>query len=414
MGERMRTILVPQYLKDFRCTGSACEDTCCRVWKVHIDHETYRKYQKIRDEELTGLIEKYIKRNRKAGHTDATYAEIKFLSDTSCPFLDKDCLCKIQLKRGMGYLSDVCETYPRVVNIVNNIFERSATLSCPEAAKVALLNPKEMEFDELEEPYNTRNCIAYRLNTSDIRFGHKPQKYIWELRIFIISLIQNRKIAISDRLIILGMFLKKLQEYSDEERCDEIPVLIGTYVDYLETGVFEEGIKDIPVQSDIQMELLKELAERRFFSGATNKRYFECFAQFLSGINYNNEETMQQNGERYKFAWEKYYEPYMKEHEYILENYLVNYVFATLFPINNKKSIFDTYIFLILHYALVKTLLIGMSGFHKGLTDELVIKLIYSFSRSVSHNQKFVNHMADLLKSKGYDSMSYMAILIKN
>ncbi|KNY28621.1 flagellin lysine-N-methylase [Pseudobacteroides cellulosolvens] len=414
MGERKRSILVPQYIEGFKCIGSACEDSCCVGWRVDIDNETYRKYQKVKDDELVGLFERYINRNRAVGHNDYSYAKIKLLPDLRCPFLDSDSLCKIHLKRGAEYLSNVCATYPRLTNVVNGTLERAATMSCPEVARLALLNPNQMEFDEMEESYNTRNIIKTDLNTRDLKFNNKFQKYFWELRIFIISLVQNRRFRLSERLIILGMFFKKLQEYLDEERIDDIPVLIGAYVNHLETDVFDENINEIPVQYNIQMELLKELADRRFSLGISSKRYIECFTQFITGINYKLEDTMEQNGERYRFAWENYYEPYMKEHEYILENYIVNYIFSTLFPISDEKNIFDTYMVMILHYALIKMMLIGMSEFHKGLTDELVIKLIQSFVKTIEHNQQFIQDITEVLKRNDYNSMTYMAILIKN
>lgn len=41
---------------------------------------------------------------------------------------------------------------------------------------------------------------------------------------------------------------------------------------------------------------------------------------------------------------------------------------------------------LVVHYALIKLILIGMSSYHKGLTAEPVLKLIQSFAKTVEHN----------------------------
>ena len=41
---RTRTLpaLMPRYTERFRCIGSACEDTCCASWTIHIDKKTYK------------------------------------------------------------------------------------------------------------------------------------------------------------------------------------------------------------------------------------------------------------------------------------------------------------------------------------------------------------------------------------
>ncbi|MEH7302496.1 hypothetical protein V7110_19775, partial [Neobacillus drentensis] len=97
----------------------------------------------------------------------------------------------------------------------------------------------------------------------------------------------------------------------------------------------------------------------------------------------------------------------------ILENYLVNYVFKNLFPFV-KNNMFEDYVMLIIHYSIIKLHLIGMAGYHNGLTIELVIKLIQSFSKTVEHSNVFLNRVLMLLKDNGFSTMAYMAILLKN
>lgn len=414
MIEKKRRILIPQYMKKFSCIGSACEDSCCIGWRVDIDHETYKKYQKVRDDALTPLMDQYIKRNRTEGHGEANHAKIKLLSDTSCPFLNEKTLCKIQLRFGEDYLSDVCTTYPRIVHSINGLMERSATVSCPEAARLVLLNPEPMEFDEDEESRDVRNVIKKTIKAEDLNLNNKPQKYLWEIRIFTITLLQNREYTLNERLIILGMFFQALQQMVSSGKNTEISGLIATYTVIIEEGSLRESLEAIPVQYNIQMELLKEIADKRYFMGVTSSRYLECFSEFLTGIQYTAESKVEEIGLRYQNAAKDYYEPFMNEHDYILENYLVNYVFKNLFPFTSDKSLFDAYMMLIIHYALIKMHLIGMAGFHEGLTEDLVVKLIQSFAKTVEHNQKYLDGIADQMRQNNFNTMAYMAILIKN
>lgn len=413
MSERKRRILTPHYMQSFKCIGSSCEDSCCVGWKVEIDSETYKKYRKIRDEELSILLDKYVNRNR-SNPDIRKYAKIKLIEDEKCPFLSEKMLCRIQIKRGEDYLSDVCTTYPRVSNMINNVLERSATMSCPEAARLALLNPQEMEFDEDEESITIRNIILNNFNTYDGSLRNKPQKYLWELRIFSINILQNRSYALWERLFILGLFFEKVQKHVDTNMIDQIPELILAYTDYINNGSFREGLSSISTLYTIQMELLKEAIGVRYDMGVASKRFFECTSEFMNGIGYTDETKAEELGQRYNEAYINYYEPFMKEHEYILENYLVDNIFKTLFPFSGEKSLFDAYMMLVLHYALIKMHLIGISAYHKGLTVEHVIKLIQSFAKGVEHNKEYPMYIADLMRKNNYNRMAYMSILIKN
>ena len=414
MSDKKRASLAPQYMKNFQCIGTACEDSCCVGWRVDIDHETWSKYRKTRHEELAPLLAKKITRNRSATKSEANYAKVKLEQGGACPFLSAEMLCRIQLGFGEGNLSNVCATYPRVTNLINGVLERSATMSCPIAAKIALLQPEPMEFDEDEEPAGIRNMIKNTINTHELKFSNKAEKHLWGLRIFSVATLQDRRYHVWERLVMLGIFYDRVQDAIQKEQANQIPDLIAVHKNLLDDGSSKTIIQGIPVQNTFQMELLKKIADKRYFSGVSNQRYLECFGEFLIGIQYTADSTVEEIGQRYHEAWQKYYEPYMREHEYILENYLVNYVFKNLFPFTAEKSVFDSYMMLIIHYALIKMLLIGVAGYYKGLNDEIVIKLIQSFVKTVEHNQKYLYEIADLMKQNKFNTMAYMAVLIKN
>lgn len=104
----------------------------------------------------------------------------------------------------------------------------------------------------------------------------------------------------------------------------------------------------------------------------------------------------------------------MSGHEYILENYLVNYVFKNLFPVVGD-DIFDNYVILITHYAMIKMMLIGMAGYRKeNFGIDYAVKLIQSFSRAVEHDKNYVKRIFELLKENKMDTLGYMAILVKD
>src|SRR5579862_1817025 len=130
-------LLHPGYFDAFHCIGSDCEDTCCIGWIVHVDKPTYDKYQQCSDPELGPSLRTLITINEK-GSNDDDFAKIVFTA-AGCAFLSGG-LCSIQERLGESYLSNMCATYPRVMNRAGDVLQRSLDLSCPEAARVALLN----------------------------------------------------------------------------------------------------------------------------------------------------------------------------------------------------------------------------------------------------------------------------------
>ncbi|MBN1064033.1 flagellin lysine-N-methylase [Clostridium botulinum] len=408
-----RNVLQPQYVKKFKCIGSNCTDSCCIGWTIGIDKNTYKKYKDLKNSELNPLIKRYISRNRSNIKCEDNYAKIKLKNDL-CPFLDEKRLCRIQLEKGHSYLSKVCITYPRMINKVDGVLEKSLTMSCPEAARLALLNKNPMEFDQDIELIETPYIYSLNLNTSDIKSISKGSKYFWDIRVFVISLLQNNKYELWERLIIVGMFIKKIQEEIDNKNFNNISNIISIYSRYVEEDSFKKQLNNISSEESIQIKLLKEIADKRHLFEIKNSKYIEFFSEFLKGIDYNEEDDIKEIGKRYKKAYMSYYGPFFNEYLYILENYCINYVFKSVFPFEEKKSMFDSYMMLIIHYSLIKMNLIGISAFHKGLTTETVIQLIQSFAKTIEHNKTYLNYIEKLMKDNKLNNIAYMAILLKN
>ncbi|PYE50643.1 lysine-N-methylase [Paenibacillus barcinonensis] len=412
MTVKNRTILVPEYMQDFACIGSACEDSCCIGWRVDIDQQTYKKYAKSRNIELKPLFDKNVSRHRSEP-TVHRYAKINMDEQGRCGFLSEENLCKIQLGLGEDYLSNVCSSYPRSINSIDGVLEKSTTLSCPEAARLTLLKPEGIQFNEVEEALDNKVWVNKQIITDNPNGKNKLIPYFWNLRIFTIQVLQNRTYTLAERLIVLGLFYQKIQSQVNEENYDAIEDTITLYSSMLEDPDTKNSLMDIPVNNIVQLKLSKELMDYRFGHGIKNGRYMECVIETLNGIMYTEDTSEEEIAERYTAASEEFFAPFMKEHEYILENYLVNYVFKNLFPFG-RSQVFDDYVMMVVHFSMIKLHLIGMSGFHKGLTTELVVKLVQSFAKTVEHNSNYLNNVLDLLESNNFKSMAYMSIMIKN
>ena len=414
MAPQTLQVLQPQYVNEFSCCGSACEDTCCSNWRIAVDKKTYQLYQKCPDVTVRSKLKTHVKRTRMYGN-DINYARIELTSKYSCPFLDEELLCSLQRKFGEKYLSVVCSAYPRVTNNVDSVIERSLNLSCPEAARAALLKPQIMEFDLMEEKQDIRRAPGLVIHTKQ---KNKINQFFWEIRTFIISLLQNRQYPLWQRLVILGLACSRISELQSAGNLHEIPETIEIYKSRISNGDYSQHLNVIQNNFVIQIELINILMNPQTFLEGTHQRFLrfqECFQEYYQGIVIDYQANEEEIIKRYSNAFANYYQPLMEQYEHILEHYLVNYVFRTLFPFGDGKSVFEHYVMMIIDLSLLKTLLIGMSSFHREqFSVEHVIKAIQTFSKVVEHNDTYLVDALDFIVENNMASMPYMAALIKN
>ncbi len=195
----------PKYFSKFQCDGKVCGSRCCKGWHVVADSETYQKYCSIENEsQRQEILSQLVKSD-----FDNKKLFVKMKDDFSCPFLDKDSLCKIQKRYGEGYLTDICSSYPRVNYKIGEVLEQSLTLTCPVAAKLILLSETSMEFEEVEidEP---RSVFDW---SNKIKM---PIEDAISKQATAISILQNRQLTFNERLLRLCIFLQ------DEQFVDKI------------------------------------------------------------------------------------------------------------------------------------------------------------------------------------------------
>ena len=415
-------LLQPSYFDAFHCIGSACEDTCCVGWIVHVDKPTYDKYQNCSDPELGPSLRTLITINEK-GSNDDDYAKIVF-TEAGCSFLSEG-LCSIQQRLGESYLSNMCATYPRVMNRVGEVLQRSLDLSCPEAARVALLNPRPMDFDEHEYPKggSIRLGNSPSLDTSSLKDCPEPYRFFRDVRRLVISVLQNRSYPIWKRLFMLGCLCEKLAETEMRSADRDALNAVQKYVN---------GLDDLLAQCPahppaVQLEAVLELIVARISSDSNSRRFLDCYREFMSGIQWTSKSTMDEIGGRYAEAYSQYYVPFMSQHEHILEHYLVNYAHRTLFPFGLPESnqrlandrvpspIAAQYMLMTAHYAITKTLLIGMAGFHKSAFGvDHVIKLIQSCAKTFEHSATYPGQVIKMLADKAMTTPASLCVLMQN
>jgi lysine-N-methylase len=353
------------------------------------------------------------------------YARIA-LNGPGCPFLAEG-WCAIQKKLGEESLPIMCSAFPRVMNVVDDVLQRSLDLSCPEAARVVLLDPNVMQFDEEEgPPRDTRLANLSVLRTANGN-SEKPYQHFREIRAFVIWLLQYRAFPLWKRLTILGSVCDQLQELTAVGRGAETPMVLDAGRDGVDRDLFGEALNTHGPQPAAQLELVLELIVGRISSDFTAPPLLACYQKFMQAMEWTTESSLTDIGRRYATAHSEYFEPFLSEHQHMLEHYLVNYVHRTLFPLGPQEStrglsvhhiansIGEQCLLMMAHYAIIQTLLIGMAAWHKTeFGTGHAIQVIQSFSKAFEHSPSFPERALQVLARKGLKSCAGLAILIRN
>jgi lysine-N-methylase len=410
--------LQPRSYHAFRCIGADCEDTCCVGWIVNVDKPTYEAYQRCDDPRIGPRLHELVTIN--TGHpSDDDYARIK-LSGPACPFLSEG-LCSIQKELGENYLSFMCSAFPRVTNVVDDVLQRSLDLSCPEAARIVLLDPSPMLFDEVEGPPRDPRLGAMSiLNTMPPPTSNgesdKPHQYFREIRGFVIWLLQYRAYPLWKRLVVLGSFCDDLHEMTVAGSISETREKLEEYRGMVHHNLLDELVDHQPPQPAAQLGIVLELIVGRIGSDFTPARFVDCYRQFMHGIDWTETSSMTYIGGRYAEAFSQYFAPFLSEHEYMLEHFLVSYVHRTLFPLGQReRSIRDHCMLLIAHYAVIQTVLIGLAGFCRtDFNTGHAIQVIQSSTKTFGHSLTFPAQALKILEEHKIESCTGLAMLMRN
>ncbi|HJT88880.1 MAG TPA: flagellin lysine-N-methylase [Bryobacteraceae bacterium] len=405
----------------FRCLGADCEDTCCDGWAVTVDRPAYERFQQCSDPAWRSSFEKFVTVN--AEPAEHSYATIQ-LSGTTCPFLSEG-LCSVHQRFGEEFLPVTCASFPRVWNVVDQTLEQSLDPGCPEAARLVLLDPGRAVFEEAD--LERRDFSEARLASVETAAGghSKTYRHFGAVRKFVIGLLQNRALPLAKRVQILSFFCEKLQEAAAGGAERQIPELVQGYEAAVNGGLFDQVLNQLSAIPAARLETVLELIVSRITSDFTNKRFLETYKTFMEGIEWTSHSTMEEIAARQANAYARYYAPFLERHGYMLEHYLVNYVYRGLFPFgpqestdglrkqNIQRSIQESFLLLAVYFAVIQTLLAGLAGFHKdAFGPPHVIQVVYTFTRTFEHSLAFPTRMMEILKARGWDNAMGAAVLV--
>ncbi|MDU4024398.1 MAG: flagellin lysine-N-methylase [Clostridium perfringens] len=405
----------PIYLKEFKCIGGECEDSCCIGWDVDIDKFTFQQYESVSDSDMKNILKSNLIKNKRCQCDEIDFAKVKLGENKRCPFLKCDNYCVIHSNLGEEYLSNVCTSFPRVTNKIDGIYEMSLAVACPEAARILLLKKDGIEFSESDEDLG-KHIVSSEVNTKLSEEAYLPVEFLKEIRETSIKIMKNRKFSLDKRLYILGEFINALEDEYEYNYHNTLSFIREYDIDTIKDS-YEENSMNYVIQVDFFKKLLTML---RVEKDIDSDRFKEYSKEVKIGINLDEENYLAKNAQMYIKAFEEYEKEFIEENSYIFENYIVNFIYSNLFPLCERESIFDSYIMLLIRYTFIRFYLVGMYIYHKknketldkALSKEEVVRFIQCFSKVVEHHKTYLIDLLNYIKEHDFNNLEFVKTLL--
>lgn len=399
------TAVVPRYVERFRCIGPDCEDTCCASWSIHIDKKTYEAYGNAAAPELGKMLAQHLIRE-DGSLGDAKYARIQPEGkEKRCPLMQGG-LCTIHKELGESYISNLCFSYPRTTRTLAGQLEQSLSLSCPEAARLALLAEDAFEFTEAD--------IAVRID--DVKRSNTQQdeaaELMNEVRIFCMNLLRTRELPLWKRLAALGVFCAALSSLCAQGKQTAIPQLISDFIQLIENGALLSSLNDVQANYNAQAMVFSTLWAAKGFNSPSD--YQQAVIQQISrglGGGANGKASGTELAAAYSRGLARLEES-LKDAPFLLENYLINEMFSTMFPFEAADP-YDSYLRLVSRFCLLRLLLAAQCSTSEQVPPSLLVATVQLHCRWFQHDATYMDRVNLALKDSEWANLDKLHSLIR-
>lgn len=408
------TVVVPEYSSRFRCIGAECEDDCCHGWAVPIDQTALAKYQAVPQGPLRSQLDACLRLAEPADlpHS-AQAASIRMLPSGACPFLTAERLCRIHQELGPSWLSQTCAQFPRRIYRVDGIPQVTLALSCPEAARLVLL-----DLALLASPVRRHTL---RLNASAQNHG-TLRAFYWPIREFVTGIILERGYALWQRLFLLGIFCQRLDAIARGQDRRAFPEFLRDFTAVLASGSLRAPMAAIPANPALQLQLVSQLIRLGVRQIREGSSLAACLSAFTTGIGSAEDTPRETQLAAYAAGYAATFEPLFRDRPWILENYLSNELLASAFPFgdalfrpNVPLACMESFAQLAVRFGILQGLLIGVAAARgSAFSARDVVQTVAAVSRQFEHSRSFPQRSAAFLRENHLTGIAGLTALLRN
>ncbi len=396
-------MLVPKYVTQFQCLGGECPDTCCSTWSIDIDKETYERYRGETHPELQPLLQQYLEQVDST--SEARHGKLKLRpTDSRCGLHSSAGLCPVQQHLGEDALSDTCYIYPRKVLQFGERFEQTLTLSCPEAARLALTQDDAFEFVSAD--------FTSRLTTTPVIAslrGYSIQA-MDEVRIFLVQLFQTPSLSNTERLVTAGWLCHQIDHLVVTNTQSEIDALLAEMTAMVESGSVHAMVDQLNKQQATSVTLFSILFGVNSPPEVRGTQR-DVLDSVRSGLGLTADLSLTQISDNY-VRGSKLLTEDGGTSEKLTSKYLLNDLIRETFPWTGASAM-DHYRRLLTRYGILRLMLAGVAAEKDEALDEAtIVQTIQVFCRIYQHNALFTKRAESLLIQSEWTQLDRLYALL--
>ena len=393
------------FVGNFRCVGGACSDTCCSGWNVSIDKATHYRYKKSAKAEISEIAKSSIKK-MKSGRTSSHFSVIKNRENGDCPFMTSCGWCKVQTEMGEQALSNTCNTYPRIITRCGAETYISASLSCPEAARLCLENEHSADLEPASETLMKQLDSGKSLHISSGAALCEDSKL---LQLALLEIFNDFEMSIAEQFTTAELLMTKLQNERGNLTYTELHRLVSGLKKA--SGQLREFSNDNDAAA-FQLDVFSGLFLDS--SSFTRSEKFEAILNKVRQAIRYDDPDQKVTLSNYQSAKNDVFEPFNAKRRYLIGNFVRAQMLATpsIFNLNNKSAKNQLHK-ISTKTAAVRFMIIGLA-FHNAheFNKQTYVDCISSVVRAIDHNVEMLRGIERILNRQNDDRLVINNLLL--
>ncbi len=382
---------MPDYYLDFSCKMGECRSACCVGWPISVSMQNYFHLLGVEcRKELRNRLDCGL---RVIDHpTEKEYARFEPRYDGNCPLRMQDGRCALHAEMGEDILPDVCRLYPRGIRVEDGIHECSCANSCEAVLEMLLEKKEPISFSSQKLTIRMPPNVERKSVFETLGLEQK-------IRMYLISVIQNRTMPLPQRIVHLGDVLDRMDtalENRDKALLDSILEENPAW----ENDVHE--VNDIGAEHlDFGISVVEQMME---ILDTRSQSIRDCGEAALAYFDKG------ENAVRNYLTAKTHFEALFPDWEIFFEHMLVNHMFFSQFPFQDRpESMHSEYVALCAIYAIMRFL--GLGCMAEKREESVLIDGMAAAFRLIDHTE-FDRYASHLLKRLNCTSREQLCDLL--
>jgi len=398
--------LRPTYFDDFQCLAGDCRLTCCKGWHITFDKKDFMSMKRLTGSpEFNDRMSTALRRVRGGAFSVNFYGEIRLKEGGLCPLQCDNGLCMLQREKGHTALPVVCRIFPRIeAALPSGYYERDLSPACEGVLAMLWELPDGIE-------YRSDPLPAGQIERVPMVPRGSLKAHFHEIRSQCIDFLQDRRISLPKRILLMGLALKYLVDGETD---------ISRWLDRAKFLSEQAAAGGIALEEDNEQMLHKFLANHaRFLSlippvdDAFKKVPQELLeALIIGGTSENGTARARVSSIPYREARARFEERFGSR-DYFMENLMVSLFFQMHFPaLDSPQELWKCYVNFCNVYSIYRFLAVmSCREGAAGDRDELFRLMVYA-SRTVIHNGMVQTAIQDVMFETDSATLAHMSILL--